>query len=273
MTKQTKEKAPLAQEEAPAAVAIEPIPDVESVEAAKEAFKKSSFDLVAWKPKTEAGRLVKDGKVTKIDQLLDQGIPIREVGVVDALLPGMDTDLLMLGQSKGKFGGGSRRVFRQTQKKTSEGNKPSFATLAVIGNRDGYIGVGYGKARETVPAREKAQRNSKLNVMKIRRGCGSWQCGCRESHSIPFAVDGKSGSVELRLIPAPKGTGLRVERECAKVLALAGVKDVWSTARGQTRSKQNMLNALLDALSKLNATKVPPKAFESLGVCEGAING
>ncbi len=271
MTKATKEKAPLAQEEAPAP--IEPIVDVESVEAAKEALKRSSFDLDAWKPKTSIGKAVKEGKITKIDQVLDQGAPIREIGIVDALMPGLETDLLMLGQSKGKFGGGSRRVFRQTQKKTSEGNKPSFATLAVIGNKDGYIGVGYGKARETVPAREKAQRNSKLNIMKIRRGCGSWQCGCKEPHSIPFAIDGKSGSVELRLIPAPKGTGLKIEKECAKVLALAGVKDVWSTARGQTRSKQNMLNALLNALAKLNSTKVAAKSFESLGICEGAING
>lgn len=270
MTTPTKEKAPLAKEELPA---VESIPDVESVEAAKDALKKSSFDLVGWKPKTSIGREVKDGTITKIDQVLDQGAPIREIGIVDALLPGLETDLLMLGQSKGKFGGGSRRVFRQTQKKTSEGNKPSFATLAIVGNRDGYIGVGYGKARETVPAREKAQRNSKLNIMKIRRGCGSWQCGCKEPHSIPFAVDGKSGSVKLRLIPAPKGTGLKVEKECAKVLALSGVKDVWSTARGQTRSKQNMINALMGALSKLNATKIPARSLESLGVCEGAING
>ncbi len=51
---------------------------------------------------------------------------------------------------------GSRRVFRQTQKKTKEGNKPKFSTYAVVGNKDGYVGLGFGKAKETVPAREKA---------------------------------------------------------------------------------------------------------------------
>ena len=54
-------------------------------------------------------------------------------------------------------------------RKTAEGNKPHFAALAVVGNKNGYVGIGYGKARETVPAREKAVRNAKLNVIKIRR--------------------------------------------------------------------------------------------------------
>ena len=72
------------------------------------------------------------------------------------------------------------------KKKTKEGNKPKFATIAVIGNKNGYVGLGYGKAKETVPAREKAIRNAKLSIMKIRRGCGSWECGCKEPHSLTF---------------------------------------------------------------------------------------
>ncbi len=224
-----------------------------------------------WQPCTHIGRLVKDGKITEIEQLFDQGHRILEATITDVLLPNLESDLLMIGQSKGKFGGGARRVFRQTQKKTMEGNKPSFATFAVLGNKNGVVGLGYGKARETVPAREKAIRNAKINVFKIRRGCGSWQCGCKEPHSIPYVVKGKCGSVEIKLIPAPKGKGLVVERECQKILTMAGIKDVWSRTKGKTTSKINLVLACEAALRNLVATKVQPHHIKDLGITEGKI--
>ncbi|MBI2550694.1 hypothetical protein HYV83_05985, partial [Candidatus Woesearchaeota archaeon] len=91
--------------------------------------------IEAWKPRTELGRKVKSGEITSIDQILDAGQRIMEQEIVDALMSNLSSDLLMIGQSKGKFGGGQRRAFKQTQKKTAEGNKPSFATMVVIGNR------------------------------------------------------------------------------------------------------------------------------------------
>ena len=183
----------------------------------------------------------------------------------------MATDLLMVGQSKGKFGGGQKRIFKQTQKKTQEGNKPKFATFAIVGNEDGYIGIGYGKSKETVPAREKAIRHAKLNVIKIRRGCGDWGCGCGDQHTVPFKVTGKVGSVELTLIPAPKGTGLKIEKECQKMLKLAGIKDIWSRTEGQTRSKLNVLFACFEALQKLVKVKLQQKTAERLKIAEGSI--
>ena len=201
---------------------------------------------------------------------MERRIKIVEPEIVDALLSNLATDLLMVGQAKGKFGGGQKRVFKQTQKKTQEGNKPKFATFAVVGNQDGYIGVGYGKSKETVPAREKAIRQAKLNVIKIRRGCGDWGCGCGEPHTLPFKVSGKSGSVEITLIPAPKGTGLKVEKECQKILKLAGVKDLWSRTEGQTRSKLNLLLACFQALQKLIEVKISQKNAERLKIIEGS---
>jgi len=229
------------------------------------------FDKVAWKPKTSLGKKVKGGDIKDINEILDRGLKILEPGVVDVLVPKISNELLLIGQSKGKFGGGQRRVFKQTQKKTREGNKPHFATMAVIGNHDGIIGLGYGKSKETVPAREKSLRNSKLNIIKIRRGCGSWQCGCKEPHTIPFQVEGKCGSVIIKLIPAPKGTGLLVEHECQKILKLAGIKDVWSKTSGQTKTKINLIYACFDALKKLIETKIDPDYLEPLGVKEGKI--
>ena len=240
-------------------------------EIVEEVKKKGAFEKEAWKPKTSLGMKIKNGEITSIDYALDRRIKIMEPEITDALLPNLTTDLLMVGQSKGKFGGGQKRVFKQTQKKTQEGNKPKFATFAVVGNQDGYIGVGYGKSKETVPAREKAIRQAKLNVIKIRRGCGDWGCGCGEPHTVPFKVSGKAGSVEITLIPAPKGTGLKVEKECQKILKLAGIKDVWSRTEGQTRSKLNLLFACFRAMQKLIEIKIKPKDAEKLNIIEGSI--
>lgn len=220
---------------------------------------KTVFDKEGWNPKTSLGKKVKSGEISNIDQILDKREIILEHQIVDVLFPNLSTDLLMIGQAKGKFGGGQRRVFRQTQKKTKEGNKPKFGTMAIVGNEDGYIGIGYGKSKETVPAREKAIRNSKQNIIKIRRGCGSWQCGCKGAHTIPFAVEGKCGSVTIKLMPAPKGTGLCVEKECQKVLKLAGIKDVWSKTKGQTKTKINLIQACFSALKNLMEMKIPKK--------------
>lgn len=228
-------------------------------------------DKFAWKPKTALGKKIVKGEITDLNDILNQGYKILEPEIVDILLPGAQTDLLMIGQSKGKFGGGQRRVFKTTQKKTSKGNKPKFATFGVIGNEDGFVGIGYGKSKETVPAREKAFKKAKLNIMKINRGCGSWTCNCGEPHSIPFKIEGKCGSSIIKIMPAPKGTGLKVERECAKILKLAGIKDAWSKTRGQTKTKINLVKACEMALKKLTETKIKESHIGQLGIISGSI--
>lgn len=222
-----------------------------------------------WVPKTELGRQVRARQITDINEILDNGHTILEAQITDTLLPEMQSDLLLIGQSKGKFGGGRRRVFRQTQKKTREGNKPRFAAYAVVGNGDGIVGLGYGKARETVPAREKAQRKAKLNVFKIARGAGSWESPVREPHTIPFTVEGKCGSVVVRLIPAPKGKGLIAEKEIQKILQAAGVEDVWSQTFGQTKNKINLIKATEQALRKLSTTRLQERDVSNLAIAYG----
>jgi small subunit ribosomal protein S5 len=230
------------------------------------------FDKESWKPKTSLGMRVKKGEIDNIDYILDNQLKILEHEIVDILMPDLVTDLLLVGQSKGKFGGGQRRVFRQTQKKTQEGNKPKFGTFAIVGNEDGYVGIGYGKSKETVPAREKATRNAKQNIIKILRGCGSWQCGCKNPHSVPFSVEGKCSSVKIRLIPAPRGTGLCIEKECGKVLKIAGITDVWSQTSGQTKAKINLIYACFDALKKLTEIKLQKETAKNLGIVEKSIS-
>lgn len=209
----------------------------------------------SWTPKTSLGKMVKKGEVNDIDEILEKGHVILEPEIIDFLIPGIEHTLILVGQSKGKFGGGKRSIWKQTQKKTNEGNKPKFAALAVVGDRNSHIGIGYGKAKETVPAREKAIRKAKLNLIKINKGCGSWACYCKDPHSIPFKVNGRCGSVRITLMPAPKGTNLCTEREVQKMLGLAGLKDIYSKTRGQTRTKINLIYACFEALKKLSTTK------------------
>ena len=219
-----------------------------------------------WTPKSALGRKVVRGEYTSIDQIFEAREHILEAEIVDALLPGMESDLLNIGQSKGKFGGGKRRAFRQTQKKTKEGNKPNFAAYCVIGNKNGIVGLGYGKAKEVVPAREKAVRNAKTNVFFVQRGSGSWETTVPDINSIPFKVTGKAGSVIVELSPAPKGTGIVAEPELAKILRLAGIQDIWANIRGHTVSKINVILAAERALRKLSTTKVRDEYKKQLGI-------
>lgn len=219
-----------------------------------------------WEPISRLGRRVMRGEVTSFDQILDSDELILEQEITDSLLPNLEVDLINIGQSKGKFGGGRRRAFRQTQKKTQEGNKPKFAAYCIVGDRNGIVGMGYGKAREVVPAREKAVRNAKKNVFRVQRGSGSWETTLPDVNSIPFKVIGKAGSVTVELTPAPKGTGIVAEKELAKILALAGIQDVWAKIRGHTVSKINVVLACERALRKLSTTKVKDRYRARLGM-------
>jgi len=203
----------------------------------------------SWSPKTKLGKDVKAGKIKNIDDILNKNNKILEEGIIDYLLI-VKSDLISIGQAKGKFGGGKRRAWRQTQRKTKEGNVLTFSSMAVVGDENGHVGIGVGKAKETLPARDKAIRKAKLNLIKVQRACAGFDCSCSELHSIPFEITGKSGSVKVTLIPAPQGTGLVVANELKKVLKLAGIKDVYSKTFGNKRTTFNLIKACIEALKK-----------------------
>ena len=241
--------------------------DIEKVEAST--IKVPVAEGKPWTPRTELGRKVLAGEINNIDQILDSGVKILEPEIVDRLVPGLEFMLVEVGQSKGKFGGGKGSIWKQTQKKTREGNRAKFSTFAFVGNKDGYVGIGFGKSKETMPAREKAIRNAKESIIRILRGCGSWRCGCKNPHSVPFVVEGKCGSVKIRLIPAPRGTGLSIEKECGKILKAGGIKDVWCKTSGKTGTKANLIYACFDALKNITNVKFQQKDEDTLGIVEG----
>ena len=224
---------------------------------------------IQWVPKTQLGKDVLGQKYTSLDEVILSGKKIMEPEITDYLEPNLTLEFVNVGQAKGKFGGGKRKSSKATQKITREGSKMSFAMTVLSGNKEGIVGLGFGKSRETVPSREKAIRKAKENLIVIRRGCGDWGCFCGTAHSIPFAVEGKSGSCRVKFIPAPKGTGLVVEAELKKMLQLAGVKDVWSKTFGSTKNKVNLMKAGFDALKKLEKIRVTPEMIKGRGIKEG----
>jgi small subunit ribosomal protein S5 len=193
----------------------------------------SVVDLSAWEPRTELGRLVKEGKIRTIDEIFANNYIIKEPEIVDILLPGLKQELLAV---------------NIVQRQTHAGERSQFRAVVAVGNEDGYVGVGVGKAKQVRQAIEKAVRDAKLNLIPVRRGCGSWKCSCDEPHSVPFVVRGKAGSVEVTLIPAPKGVGLVAGDVAKVVLRLAGIKDVWTQTRGETRTTLNFAMAVYNAL-------------------------
>jgi small subunit ribosomal protein S5 len=212
--------------------------------------------METWIPKTRLGKEVKEGEIKTIDEILDRGIKIIEPEIVDALLPDMKTELIKIGQAKGKFGGGQRRPFRRTQKKIREGSRNKYTYLAVIGNGNGYVGLGKGSSRESMLARQRALINAKRNITRVFRGCGDWECGCRTTHSLPFTVEGKSGSVRVILKPAPRDTGLVLPDEGKKILEMVGIRDAWTETYGESRTRMNYAYAIFNALKKVHETKV-----------------
>ncbi|MFN7105709.1 MAG: 30S ribosomal protein S5 [Pyrobaculum sp.] len=193
----------------------------------------SVVDLSMWEPRTELGRWVKEGKIRTIDEIFANNFVIKEPEIVDILLPGLRQELLNV---------------NLVQRQTHAGERNQFQAVVAVGNEDGYVGVGIGKARQVRQAIEKAVREAKLNLIPVRRGCGSWKCSCDEPHSVPFVVRGKSGSVRITLVPAPKGVGLVAGDVAKVVLRLAGIRDVWTTARGDTRTTLNFALAAFAAL-------------------------
>jgi small subunit ribosomal protein S5 len=98
---------------------------------------------------------------------------------------------------------------------------------------------------------------AKLNLYPIKRGCGSWECGCGETHSLPFQVKGKAGSVILTLLPGPQGLGLVVGDTGKVVLQLAGIKDCWSKATGTTTTTTSFAFAAFEALKQTGKMMTP----------------
>jgi small subunit ribosomal protein S5 len=199
-------------------------------------------EALGWIPKTKVGKMVQSGEIVSLDDIFTQGFKIMEPEIVDVLLPNIQQEVLGIGF---------------VQKQTDAGEKSRFKAIVAVGDGNGYLGVGDGKAKQVRTAIDKATLQAKLKTIPVRRGCGSWECGCGQTHSLPFRVRGKCGSVAYEVIPGPRGLGL-VGGEIAKtILRLAGIKDCWTRSYGSTSTLASTSYALYDALRSTYAIVAP----------------
>ena len=190
-----------------------------------------------WVPLTNLGRLVKMGKVKKLEQIFYHSIPIKEYQIVDEL---MKLNNKTLKEECMKI--------KSVQKQTKAGQRTRFKAVVAVGDGDGHVGVGSKLAKEVQVAMKGAVIAAKLNIIPVRRGYWGGKIGA--PHTIATKVTGKCGSVRLRLIPAPVGTGIVGAPPTKKLLGFAGVEDIFSCTTGSTDTMENFVRAIYDALYK-----------------------
>jgi len=222
----------------------------------KTAAEKKEQISIDWDPKTRLGKMVRKGEIKTMSDALKTGLPIREPEIVDLLLPDIEDEVLDV---------------NMVQRMTDSGRRVKFVITVAVGNNDGYVGFGQAKGKEVGSSIRKAIDNAKSNIMEIRRGCGSWECGCGKPHTIPFAIKGKSGSVEITLKPAPHGIGLATGDVAKKVLKLAGIEDCWTFTKGKTKTTVNYAKAVFNALQENVEMRVLSNEIKSIGILSGSI--
>lgn len=118
------------------------------------------------------------------------------------------------------------------QKQTRAGQRTRFKAFVAIGDFEGHVGLGVKCAKEVATAIRGAIILAKLSVVPVRRGY--WGNKLGEPHTVPCKVQGKAGSVFVKLIPAPRGTGIVAAPASKRMLQLAGVEDCYTQSRGNT---------------------------------------
>ncbi len=209
-----------------------------------------------WTPTTKLGNLVRNGVITNMEDALNSGLVLREPEIVDILLGELEDEVIDV---------------NMVQRMTDSGRRVRFAVTVAVGNGNGYLGLGRVHGKEVGPTIRKAIDNAKLNIISLKRGCGSWECGCGTPHSIPYKTFGKAGSVEVTFIPAPKGVGLAAGEVAKKILKLGGVKDMWATTKGQTQTTVNYAKAVYDALINLSTMRINNRQMEKFKILTGGV--
>ncbi|RPG68409.1 MAG: 30S ribosomal protein S5 [Euryarchaeota archaeon TMED99] len=212
--------------------------------------------LRKWVPKTRLGQMVMAGKVLTYEQAVATGLPIREVEIIDALIPNLEDDVIKV---------------NMVQRMTDSGRRVRFNVMACVGNRDGYVGLGMAKAKEVAAAIRKAIIAAKLNLIAVQRGNGSWESSAGPGTSVPFKTHGRAASTRVTLMPAAKGKGLVIGETGKRVLDLAGVSDVLSRTKGQTRTTINYAGATFNALQNMNTTRVSQEVKDRLFIHKGRL--
>jgi len=183
-------------------------------------------------PVTKLGRLVKAGKITSIEEIFLHSLPVKEAPIVDYFLKDLKDEVMKI---------------MPVQKQSAAGQRTRFKAFIAVGDSNGHIGLGVKCSSEVANAIKGSITLAKLCVIPVRRGYWGNRVGA--PHTVPYKLTGHCGSVRVRLVPAPRGTGLVAAPASKKMLSLAGIKDVYSSTRGKSRTMGNFIKAVFFGLA------------------------
>ncbi len=143
-------------------------------------------------------------------------------------------------------------TIKRVTKVVKGGRTFRFAALVVVGDENGHVGVGLGKAMEIPDAIRKGKDDATKHLIYVERN---------ENNSIYHEIYGKFGSSSVLLKPAPEGTGVIAGGPARAVIELAGIKNIRTKSLG-SRNKKNVVNATLEGLA---AATSPEKAARLRG--------
>lgn len=146
--------------------------------------------------------MVNQGEIRSLEEIFKMSLPIKEVEIVDKLIQEDYKEEVM--------------KVKPVQKQTTAGQRTRFKVWVVIGDGKGHIGLGQKAHKEVQGAIKGAIRNAKMNIIPVRMGY--WGNNIALPHTVPVKVTGQEGSVRVRLVPAPRGTGLVGGAASKKVL-------------------------------------------------------
>lgn len=182
---------------------------------------------------TKLGRLVKSKLITSLEDIYLFSLPIKEPEIIDTIL-----DVEKLHDEVLKV--------MPVQKQTSAGQRTRFKAFVALGDGDGHIGLGVKCSGEVANAIRGAIALAKTTIVPVRRGY--WGSTFGKPHTVPCKLTGKCGSVRVRLVPAPRGSGLVAGPVPAKLLSMAGISDCYTSSTGHTRTMGNFVKATFFAL-------------------------
>jgi len=180
--------------------------------------------------------LVNAGKILSLEEIYTHSIPIKESEIVDKLLAVSDL----------KLQDDVMKII-SVQKQTMAGQRTRFKAIVAIGDMSGHVGLGIKVAKEVQIAIKGALVNAKINLVPVRRGY--WGNKIGHVHTIAGKVTGKCASVRVKLVPAPRGTGIVGAPISKKMLTFAGIEDCYTSTSGHTRTAENFLKATYLALA------------------------